>query len=50
MFLLKRIVESGRTIIGFDVCETGDHAWDANVAARIIYKLSNLAGRSQGFI
>lgn len=41
-FLLKRVVESGREIIGFDLCETGNAEWDANVAARIIYKLSNL--------
>ncbi len=38
-YLIKRIVESGRHIIGFDVCETGNAEWDANVAARIIYKL-----------
>jgi agmatinase len=50
MFLLKKLVESGRRIIGFDVCETGNHQWDANVGARIIYKLCNLAGRSQGLI
>ncbi len=49
-FLLKKLVESGRRIIGFDVCETGNHPWDSNVGARIIYKLSNLAGRSQGLI
>lgn len=43
-FLLKKIVESGRRIIGFDVCETGNEEWDANVAARIIYKLCTLVG------
>lgn len=50
VFLLKKVVESGRRIIGFDVCETGNNEWDANVAARIIYKLCNLAGRSNGII
>jgi agmatinase len=50
VFLLKKVVESGRKIIGFDVCETGNNEWDANVAARIIYKLCNLAGRSNGLI
>jgi agmatinase len=50
VFLLKKVVESGRKIIGFDVCETGNNEWDANVAARIIYKLCNLAGRSNGFV
>uniref|UniRef100_UPI0032168EE9 agmatinase family protein n=1 Tax=uncultured Draconibacterium sp. TaxID=1573823 RepID=UPI0032168EE9 len=44
IFLFKKIVESGRKIIGFDVCETGNDEWDANVAARIIYKLCLLAG------
>ncbi len=50
VFLLKKVVESGRKIIGFDVSETGNNEWDANVAARIIYKLCNLAGRSNGLI
>ncbi len=50
VFLLKKLVESGRRIIGFDVCETGNHPWDSNVAARIIYKLCNFTGRSQGMI
>ena len=50
IYLLKKAVESGRKIIGFDVCETGKKKWDANVAARIIYKLSSLAGRSQKLI
>ncbi len=44
VFLFKKILESGRRIIGFDVCETGNAEWDANVAARIIYKLCCLAG------
>lgn len=44
IFLFKRIVESGRKIIGFDVCECGNNEWDANVAARIIYKLCMLVG------
>lgn len=43
-YLFKKIVESGRRIIGFDVSETGNAEWDANVAARIIYKLCCLAG------
>jgi agmatinase len=50
VFLLKKLTESGRKIIGFDVCETGNSEWDANVAARMIYKLCNLTGRSQGLI
>lgn len=44
VFLLNKILKSGRRIIGFDVCETGNAEWDANVAARIVYKLCCLAG------
>lgn len=49
-FLFRKLVESGRRIIGFDVCEIGNHPWDSNVGARIIYKLCNLTGRSNGLI
>lgn len=49
-YLLKKIVESGRKIIGFDLCEVGNNEWDASVGARILYKLSNLMGKSQGII
>ncbi|NWJ51598.1 MAG: agmatinase family protein [Bacteroidetes bacterium] len=44
VYLLRQLVESGRTIIGFDVTEVapGEDEWDANVGARIIYKLCNL--------
>ncbi len=43
-FLFKRMIESGRRIIGFDVCEAGNDEWDANVASRLIYILCNLMG------
>lgn len=49
-YLLKTVVESGRKIIGFDLCEVApanDNEWDANVGARILYKLSILAAYSQ---
>lgn len=41
-YLLRKVVDSGRSIIGADICETGDHPWDANVSARLLFKLSNL--------
>lgn len=43
MVLMKTLVESGRQIIGFDLCETAGtgHDWDGNVAARVLYKLCN---------
>ena len=43
-FLFKKIVNSGRKIIGFDLCETGvsTDGWDQNVGARVIFKMCNL--------
>ncbi|NMF62203.1 agmatinase SpeB [Brasilonema octagenarum] len=40
--LFRELVNSGRKIIGFDLCEVGDAEWDGNVGARIVYKLANL--------
>ena len=42
MAVLMAVVDSGRRIVGFDLCEVapgpdGD-AWDANVGARLLYK------------
>ncbi|MBD2566720.1 agmatinase SpeB [Anabaena lutea] len=45
--LFRELVNSGRKIIGFDVCEVGDAEWDGNVGARIVYKLANLLFLSQ---
>lgn len=42
VFLLKKLMLSGKQIIGFDLCEVavgGDKEWDANVGARLLYKL-----------
>ncbi|MDP4267749.1 MAG: agmatinase family protein [Bacteroidota bacterium] len=49
MYLLKKIVLEGKKIIGFDICETGyseSTEWDANVAARILYRLSVFTAKS----
>lgn len=51
-YLIKRVVETGHTIIGFDLNEVvpsadGDE-WDANVGARVLYKLCGWTLRSQG--
>ena len=40
--LWREVVRSGRQIIGCDICETGNHEWDGNVSARILYKLFSL--------
>ncbi|MFA6324659.1 MAG: agmatinase [Candidatus Paceibacterota bacterium] len=43
-FLFEKIIDSGREVIGFDLCEVvpGKNDWDANVASRILYKLCSL--------
>lgn len=48
VYLLNQIVEKGHQIIGFDLCEVADspHEWDGNVGARLLYKMANLAGKS----
>ncbi len=58
LYLIEQVVESGRKIISFDINEVapGEDAspngssgreWDANVGARLLYKISNLAVLSQ---
>jgi agmatinase len=42
--LFREVVNSGRELIGFDVCEVGNGEWDGNVGARAVYKLCNLMG------
>lgn len=55
-YLVKEVVRSGRTIIGFDLCEVAPNPhhiadeWDANVGARVLYKLGMLAAKSQDLI
>jgi agmatinase len=43
-YLFNAIVKSGKQIIGFDLVEvsTSENGWDANVGARILFKLCNL--------
>lgn len=45
--LFREVVNSGRQIVGFDVCEIGNGEWDGNVGARAVYKLCNLMALSQ---
>jgi agmatinase len=51
LFLLEKIVKSGRKIIAFDLNEVAagpdGNDWDANVAARLIYRIANLVALSQ---
>jgi agmatinase len=43
-YLFRKIILSGRKLIGFDLNEVGisTNEWDENVGARVLYKLSNL--------
>ena len=43
-YLLRKILASGRQLIGFDLNEVGISAneWDENVGARVLFKLCNL--------
>lgn len=46
-FLIEKVLQSGRKLIGFDLVETGvgETEWDSNVSARVLFKLCNyLAG------
>ncbi len=44
LYLLEKVARSGREIVGMDLCEVvpGDDDWDANVAARLIYRMANI--------
>ncbi len=43
-YLFRKVVQSGRQLIGFDLNEVGvgENDWDANVGARELFKLCNL--------
>jgi agmatinase len=49
VYLIRRVADSGRKIIGCDLNEVvpGLDDWDANVGARLLYKMCNLMGKSQ---
>ena len=44
-FIFRKVIENGKKIIGFDLSEVGvntDNDWNANVGARVLFKLCNL--------
>jgi agmatinase len=43
-YLFKKVLQSGRKLIGFDLNEVGisPNEWDENVGARVLFKLCNL--------
>jgi agmatinase len=48
-YLLEELASSGKSVVGFDLCETSpditnpDDEWDGNVAARVLYKICGAA-------
>jgi agmatinase len=48
LYLLEKVLESGRILIGADLNEVapGTDEWDANVGARLLYRICNLLGQS----
>ncbi|MGQ0829059.1 MAG: agmatinase family protein [Bacteroidota bacterium] len=48
LLLIEKIVDSGRRIIAFDINEVapGGDEWDANVGARLLYRIANMAAKS----
>lgn len=49
-YLLSRLAQSGKEIIGFDLVEVapGDTDWDGNVGARLLFHLCGVFANSQG--
>ena len=53
VYLLEKLAESGKQVIGFDLCEVAPSEgseWDANVGCRVLYKLCGAMLRSQKVI
>jgi len=51
LYLIEKIVKSGKVILAFDINEVSpseDNDWDANVASRLLYRISNLVAMSNG--
>jgi agmatinase len=48
IYLLKKVIEGGKKLIGFDLVETGvgESSYDAVVASRLLWKLCNLLVKS----
>ena len=49
LFLVEKLVKSGKRIIAFDINEISpaeDNEWDANVGARMLYRISNMVNES----
>lgn len=42
VFLLRQVIDSGRTIVGFDLVEVGANDFDASIGAHLLYQLCGL--------
>ena len=49
LYLFRKMIESGRELIGFDLVEigVGEQEWDANVGAHLLWRLCNLMIKSK---
>ncbi|MDQ3048795.1 MAG: agmatinase family protein [Bacteroidota bacterium] len=52
LMLIEKLVDSGKQIISFDINEVapGGDEWDANVGARLLYRIANLSAKSNNRI
>lgn len=50
LLLIEKLVNAGKRIIAFDINEVapGGNEWDANVGARLLYRIANLTAKSNG--
>ncbi len=50
LLLIEKIADAGKRIIAFDLNEVapGGNEWDANVGARLLYRIANLTAKSNG--
>jgi len=49
-YLLSKLADSGKEIIGFDLVEVapGDDDWDGNVGARMLYHMCGVLAKNNG--
>lgn len=50
LLLIEKIVDAGKCIVAFDLNEVapGGDEWDANVGARLLYRIANMVAKSNG--
>ncbi len=52
IYLFEKIIESGKKILAFDICEVSGTSggWDAIVGSRLLYNLANITAVSQNLL